>query len=181
MPIVPDVKDWTWVVERRCPECGFDAAVLPRSGIAPLIRSNAQAWPPVLAQPPDILRRAVSDDRWTPLEYACHVRDVFRLYDERLRLMLTKHEPTYPNWDQDRTAVDDRYNEQDPAAVAVQLVSAAEALAASFDAVDGPAWDRRGTRSDGATFTIETFGRYMVHDPVHHLYDVTGDLATLTA
>ena len=23
--IVPDDKDWTWVLERVCPECGFDA------------------------------------------------------------------------------------------------------------------------------------------------------------
>jgi hypothetical protein len=23
MPITPDTKDWTWVVEERCPECGF--------------------------------------------------------------------------------------------------------------------------------------------------------------
>jgi hypothetical protein len=23
-------------------------------------------------------------------------------------------------------------------------------------------------------FSVETFGRYFVHDPVHHLYDVTG-------
>ena len=25
VPIVPDGKDWTWVLERPCPECGFDA------------------------------------------------------------------------------------------------------------------------------------------------------------
>ena len=24
MPIVPDDKNWTWVLERACPECGFD-------------------------------------------------------------------------------------------------------------------------------------------------------------
>ena len=23
-------------------------------------------------------------------------------------------------------------------------------------------------------FTVETFARYFIHDPVHHLYDVTG-------
>lgn len=23
--IVADDKDWTWVIERACPECGFDA------------------------------------------------------------------------------------------------------------------------------------------------------------
>lgn len=181
MPIVPDVKDWTWVVERPCPECGFDASTLPRSAIAPLLRSNAQGWLPILAEPPATLRRAVSDDRWSPLEYACHVRDVFRLYAERLELLLTRHDPTYPNWDQDRSAVDGRYNEQDPALVAGELLSAGEALATAFDAVEGPAWERRGSRGDGATFTVDTFGRYMVHDPVHHLYDVTVDLVTLKA
>lgn len=24
MAITPDTKDWTWVLERPCPECGFD-------------------------------------------------------------------------------------------------------------------------------------------------------------
>ena len=24
MPITPDTKDWTWVMERPCPDCGFD-------------------------------------------------------------------------------------------------------------------------------------------------------------
>ena len=23
MPIEPDTKDWTWVLDRRCEECGF--------------------------------------------------------------------------------------------------------------------------------------------------------------
>ena len=32
---------------------------------------------------------------------------------------------------------------------------------------------RTGRRSDGAHFTVETFARYFIHDPVHHLYDVT--------
>ena len=27
-PITPDTKDWTWVLERPCPECGFDPATV---------------------------------------------------------------------------------------------------------------------------------------------------------
>lgn len=41
----------------------------------------------------------------------------------------------------------------------------------------GAQWNRTGNRSDGAHFTIETFGRYFLHDPVHHPYDVTGTRA----
>lgn len=181
MGIVPDTKDWTWVVTRRCPECGFDSSSLPASDIVTLIRANARSWSTVLGHVPARLRRRVRDDRWSPLEYACHVRDVFRLYDERLQLMLSEDNPTYPNWDQDETAVEDRYNDQDPGVVAVALMAAADGLAATFDTVDGPRWERSGTRSDGATFTVVTFGRYMIHDPVHHLHDVTVDLETMTA
>jgi hypothetical protein len=179
MPIEADTKDWTWVLERPCPECGFEASSVPREQFTQLIRSVAEAWLPVLAEPADLLRRRFSDDRWSPLEYGCHVRDVFRLYEQRLQLMLTKDNPAYPNWDQDQTAVDDRYNEQDPAAVATELAAAAAALAATFDSVEGAAWQRRGSRSDGAEFTVETFGRYMIHDPIHHLHDVTGDMGQL--
>jgi hypothetical protein len=96
------------------------------------------------------------------------------LYDERLQLILARDEPLFANWDQDATAVAGRYRDQDPAVVAAELTGAAGVLAARFDAVTGDQWQREGTRSDGARFTVETFGRYFIHDPVHHLWDVTG-------
>jgi hypothetical protein len=88
--------------------------------------------------------------------------------------MLTEDDPLYPNWDQDETALDDQYFAQDPAVVADELVTAADALADHFAAVSGDEWLRPGRRSDGASFTVETFARYFIHDPVHHLHDVTG-------
>jgi DinB superfamily len=175
VPIVPDDKDWTWVLSRPCPECGFDVTHLPPASVAPLVRANAAEWVAVLGRPADELRRRPSDDRWSPLEYACHVRDVFALYDQRLRLMLEEDDPLYPNWDQDATAVEQRYLEQDPVLVAIELLAAANGLADRFDSVHGLQWQRRGQRSDGAGFTVATFARYMIHDPVHHLYDVTGE------
>jgi hypothetical protein len=174
VPIVPDDKDWTWVLERPCPECGFDGATVPPESVAALLRANAAAWERVLQQADEVLRRRPTEDRWSPLEYACHVRDVCTLYDERLVLMLREDDPLYPNWDQDVTAVEDRYREQDPATVAVQLRRAASALADGFDGVQGAQWLRPGRRSDGARFSIAGFSRYLLHDPVHHLYDVTG-------
>jgi len=178
MAIIPDNKDWTWVLEQRCPECGFVSVELPRDQIAPMIRANAQEWIDILTDDPVQLRRRARDDRWSRLEYACHVRDVFRIVDERLNLMLTSDDPTYQNWDQDRTAVEDHYGDQDPRAVGAELSKAAGILAGDFDRVEGAAWQRRGTRSDGAKFTVQTIGQYALHDVVHHLYDVAGDSAT---
>jgi hypothetical protein len=170
MAITPDTKDWTWVIERPCPECGFDANTFAPADVGELIRANAARWPALLGRA-DVATRP-SPDRWSALEYGCHVRDVFRLYDYRLGLMLEQDDPAYPNWDQDVTAVEERYGEQDPAVVVHGLDAAAHELADHFDAVHGDQWQRTGTRSDGARFTVETFARYLVHDPVHHVYDV---------
>jgi hypothetical protein len=100
------------------------------------------------------------------------VRDVFRLFDKRLVMMLTLDTPTFANWDQDKTAVDDRYDLQDPVVVRREIVFAGDQVADRFDSVADAEWGRKGLRSDGATFTIDTFGRYLLHDPIHHLWDV---------
>jgi hypothetical protein len=114
---------------------------------------------------------------WSPLEYACHVRDVFDVFTRRLELMLTENDPLFDNWDQDATALEDDYAAQDPTQVADQLVTAAARAVAAFAAVSQDAWSRSGRRSDGARFTVETLGRYFVHDPEHHLWDVRGSTA----
>src|SRR5690606_19353737 len=106
------------------------------------------------------------------LEYACHVRDVFRIFDERLRQMLTEDAPTFANWDQDETAVAERYGEQDAAVVAVELAGAGAALRATLGGISGDQWQRPGLRSNGSRFTVESLGQYLAHDVVHHLHDV---------
>ena len=161
------------MLEQPCPECGFDAARVSPADVAELIRRNAAAWPEVLDRP-EVARRP-DDSTWSPLEYSAHVRDVFRLACVRLSLMLDEHDPMFPNWDQDETAVADRYNEQDPAVVAVDLVHAADALAEDLNAIEDEQWARSGRRSDGAVFTVASFAAYILHDPVHHLWDVTHD------
>ncbi|MEV6972449.1 DinB family protein [Kitasatospora sp. NPDC093806] len=173
--IVPDTKDWTWVLERPCADCGLDTGAVVREDVAGMIRANAEGWLAVLAGEPGELRRRPRPEIWSDLEYACHVRDVFRLFHVRLNLMLDEDGPLFANWDQDETAVAERYGEQDPAVVAAELARAAEVLAGAFEGVAGAQWARTGDRSDGARFTVESFSRYLIHDPVHHLYDVTGE------
>jgi hypothetical protein len=172
MSIAPDDKDWTWVLRLPCPECGLDAGAVPPVEVPGWLRANADAWVDVLGRPGAADRTVV--DRWSPLEYACHVRDVFTLFATRLRSMLEDDDATFANWDQDATAEADRYGEQDPAVVSDQLVVAAVKMADDLAAVTGGQWERTGRRSDGAQFTVSTFAQYLLHDPVHHLWDVTG-------
>lgn len=170
MAIVPDDKSWTWVLERPCPDCGFDVASIDVERLGDHIRANAAEWPELLAHPHVTLRP--TGDQWSALEYACHVRDVLRIYEYRLRLMLDTDEPHFENWDQDATAIDDRYEQQDPAIVARELAEAAAVHAATWDTVGRDKWERTGVRSDGVLFTIWSFGAYFMHDPIHHVDDV---------
>jgi DinB superfamily len=173
MTIVPDTKDWTWVLRRPCPECGFDTQGFAVQTVPDMIVTSAAAWHEVLTGPGD-LRRRPAPGKWSAIEYGCHVRDVFLLFDRRLELMLTTDDPLFPNWDQNATAIADRYQDQDPAEVAAALSDAARAIAGRFAGVADGQWPRTGRRSDGTSFTVETFARFLIHDPVHHLYDVTG-------
>ncbi|MGO4104007.1 DinB family protein [Leifsonia sp. YAF41] len=172
MTLIPDTKDWTWVLERPCPECGYDGGQVQFADIPRLITENAARWQAVLERPD--VRTRPNPATWSALEYAAHVRDVFHVFTARLDLMVTEDNPDFPNWDQDATALAGRYDEQDPQTVATELAAAAHVAADAFGAVPEDALTRSGRRSDGAVFTVSSLGRYFVHDPVHHLHDVGG-------
>ena len=175
MIIEPDTKDWTWVLERPCHECGFDANGFPVEQIPDLIRENTHGWSEALADEDVAVRPTPTV--WSTLEYACHVRDVHRIFDSRLWLLLSVDDPTFESWDQDAAAVADDYGSQDPATVEIELIEAAGQAAGRYATVHGEQWHRRGRRSNGSVFTVETLGRYHLHDVVHHLYDVRSTLS----
>ncbi|WP_280308747.1 DinB family protein [Nocardia neocaledoniensis] len=173
--IVPDTKNWTWVLERPCAECGFDAEAIAYSAVPERALDSAARIGAALARPDARVRP--DETTWSVLEYGAHVRDVCRIFDTRLALMLAGDgvsPPAFENWDQDATAVADRYGEQDPATVADELSIAAESVAAAFAAVPSDSLGLRGARSDGSLFTVTSLARYFLHDLVHHVHDVRG-------
>lgn len=172
MPIEPDTKNWTWVLDRSCPECGFDPGLVSAATLPEQLRDNVASWAAVLDRPS--VRIRPDESTWSPLEYAAHVRDVFLVFQTRLDAMLTETDPEFENWDQDATAVESRYGEQDPARVSGELVAAGDALADAFERVPTEAVSRTGRRSNGSRFTVETLGRYLLHDVIHHRWDVSG-------
>ena len=85
--IEPDDKDWTWVLRRACPDCGLDADTVAGRQVAARLRANAARWPAVFERADVSVR---PEPRvWSPLEYGCHVRDVCRVFESRVNLMLS--------------------------------------------------------------------------------------------
>ena len=118
----PDTKDWTWTLTRRCEQCGLSAGEIDIDDIAIRAELAAGEWVQILTASPAVNVRP-EPGVWSPLEYGAHVRDVYRLSDARLALMLVEDEPTFENWDQDEAALAETYREQDPDDVA-EAVSA---------------------------------------------------------
>lgn len=168
--VPPETKDWTWVLSERCPQCTLEAGALTLAEIPGVIRTQVQVWPVVLLRAD--VRGRPEPQVWSPLEYGAHTRDVLGLFTDRLALILAEDEPTFGDWDPNEAASAGRYHELDPEAMSEEILAAAETLAAAVEAVPPEAVQRRGLRSDGASFTVTTLLQYLVHDLVHHLWDV---------
>ncbi|WP_436796237.1 DinB family protein [Actinospongicola halichondriae] len=159
-----------------CPECQFDGDsvedvageidALGRKYGAPLTRFLPGEDGPAL------LRTRPAPDVWSPLEYACHVRDVLGLFEERTRLMADQPGVRFASWDHDAAVTDDAYNDSDPTVVAAEIADATSRYAATLRALGGDQWASSGERSDGEIFTIDSLARYGLHEAKHHQLDI---------
>jgi hypothetical protein len=169
-----DGRDWTFVLDEVCSECGEDVRELDEGDLATLVRATGLRWQQLLtsraADP--AMRVRPTPTTWSPTEYAEHVRDVLALYTVRTRLMLSEDDPEFADWDPDTTADAVPYGQVAPGVAAVEITRNAERLAVIYDWVEPGGLARTGRRSDGATFTVGSLGRYMLHDLRHHLWDV---------
>jgi hypothetical protein len=164
----------------HCEACGFVYDEVALSSVPGLLRSFGPRYGSRLRdEPADRLRARPDADTWSALEYACHVRDVFEVQDERLHEALTTDVPAFTSMDREGRVVRDRYNEQEPAEVARQLDAAAQVIASSFEALTPEQWARTGiyhwpTREERA---MAWLARHTIHEGEHHLLDLDASLA----
>lgn len=168
--IVPDIKDWTVVLDTVCEQCGYDVrGIAPKDAIAQL-PGYVERYIEVLSRPDAATR--TNPARWSDQEYVAHVAEMLQVMTGRFTLMLEHEAPTFPNWDQDHAADEGNYNARSASEVAELLRKNAAGYAAKLESLDPAQHSRRGLRSNGAAFTVETLNQYAWHDLVHHLWDL---------
>ncbi len=118
-----------------------------------------------------LVRTRPAPETWSALEYVAHVRDVFGNYDRWVRQILADDGAVLEGPPPDEQAVEGRYNEADPVAVADALAANAELLAATFESVPDDGWDRFGVRRDEER-SVLLHARRAVHEGNHHLLDI---------
>jgi DinB superfamily len=178
LPFRDDVRLFDFVgyrtLDEACRQCGFTYAI-GRAEITPWLRSDARAFVDKLATFDDrSVRTRPEPEVWSPLEYACHVRDVLRVQTERVVLARREVDPVFVPMGRDERVVADRYNEQDPAAVARELLVAAETFATMLDGLDADGWARTGVYNypEPALRTVEWIAIHTTHELLHHRNDL---------
>jgi DinB superfamily len=159
----------------RCGECGYEFESLGRDEIVSAVLSLADEHRILLRfVPAEPLRDHSRPASWSALEYACHVRDVLRFQRERVVLAQTKDTPRFESMNRDERAVAERYNDQDPAAVAMKITEGAAQFASALRSLDERGWLRTGLYPWPApkVRTMEWVGRRTAHELAHHLFDI---------
>jgi hypothetical protein len=164
-------------LEPACPECGF-VYDLARPEIITWLRSDTLAFVQRFLEIPEAKRRVrPAPEVWSPLEYACHVRDVLQVQRERVLLAQEVQNPEFVPMRRDERVTEDKYNEQDPDVVAREIGAAGVALIEALEGLDDAGWMRQGIYNYPAPTlrSVEWIATHTVHELLHH----RGDIGTL--
>jgi hypothetical protein len=176
------VEGWEWVriQSEACPQCGYAPAELPVSALGGAATAEAAAWRSFLVgADPRTLDLSPALGVWSPLQYAAHVRDMFRVFGDRVLLAIEFDNPTVPGYfpteDECRA-----YNSLGAREIAADIGSQADRLARILADRVGNDWGRTVMRDGVDRFTVAGLGCFAAHEAHHHLRDVTGELLTAT-
>jgi hypothetical protein len=159
-----------------CSQCGFEYDLGDAGSAGPALVTGAAHFAAFLdgADPADVRRRPRAEV-WSPLEYACHVRDVLLVQRERVLAARRTDRPVFEPMGRDERVDHDGYGLQDPAAVARQMADAAAMFANVLARLDESDWDRTVVYGYPARAerTLRWVAVHTVHEMRHHLADAS--------
>ncbi len=162
----------------RCDECGFTYDESQALGAGAGIINEAGLIAATLQAGHDDIATRHAPGTWSPLEYACHLRDVLLVQRERVLQARRVDRPQCSPMGRDERVIHDAYAEQDPLAVARQLADAALMFVHVLDRL-GDDWDRTliYTYPAPAERSLRWVAVHTLHEAAHHSQDIRRQLA----
>jgi hypothetical protein len=163
----------------HCGACGFTYDLDQSTEAGDAIRVGAADLSTVLWRTDVDLATRPDSAVWSPLEYACHVRDVLLVQRERVLLARRTHQPAPEQMGRDERAEHDGYADQDARDVARQLTDAAQMFAHVLSRLGPAEWERTLVYNypEPTVRTLRWVAVHTLHEVRHHLRDVTCQVA----
>ena len=161
----------------RCDECGFDPSDLRATDTPAAVRAFERRYRAPLTRglPGEdldaVVRTPPAPGVWSALEYGAHVRDIFRVFDDRVRCALASVEPDVPvvDWEQMVAVASPTLSRTE---VADQIGEAARALAVTLEELTPADWELPARTGRGGRIPVRELALHAVHEGSHHLLDV---------
>jgi hypothetical protein len=159
----------------RCMGCDFDYELARGEDFTQLAAPFVEAYVGVLGSTSlERLRLRPSPRVWSPLEYACHGRDMLLVQRERVLAARRLDRPVAVPMGRDERVEHDGYNDQQPDAVARQLAEAALLLSNVFTRLSSTDWERTVmyTYPEQRQRSLRWVAANTIHELRHHLRDI---------
>ncbi len=180
-------EGWQWprIQSEPCPQCGFNPASLSPDTLGDVALEKAAGWHEFLAEADDTYLRAIPEPGVnSPIQYGAHVRDILKVYGERMALAVEQDNPTVPMFNPPQE-VWEVYNRLDAQELASDIDAQSSRLAELVASMGPSDWSRIVINDRGQygvyTFTVAGLARNAVHESHHHLLDATGTLFSATS
>ena len=116
----------------------------------------------------DAVRRRTPAGKWSPIEHACHLRDIELLFVERISKAAHQEKPAFWMADNDRLVESLRYAEADPVTVAKEFAHRRDETILLLRALPQAAWQRTGLHPKRGEVSIEQLAKILAeHDRSH--------------
>lgn len=172
-----------------CAECGFEYDLTRADTVGAEIVQGARLLGQLITDPEAAVRSRQEPATWSPLEYACHVRDVLLVQRERVLLARRRDTPPLEPMGRDERADHDGYLEQAPefggesgqggeCDVARQLGDVARLFANVLSRLDNEDWQRTVIYNypTPAERSLAWVAVHTLHEVEHHLLDARGQI-----
>lgn len=111
---------------------------------------------------------------WSMIQYAAHLADAARVYDERLRRLANEENPHLPAYNPDAYAAEFRYHEMDPEDVLLRLTQHRAATIEFLRSLDEGQWERPGVHEEDGPITLRGLAEHMAHHEGDHVSTIRG-------
>jgi hypothetical protein len=174
MKDAPEGWEWVRIQESPCPQCGQHPAGVPPGELAALAVGSVAGWQDFLSGADDaFLRTNPRPDIWSPIQYGAHVRDMLRVFGDRILVAVKEDNPSV-GWFDPGPDGWESYNRMPVDDLAADLGRQAGRFASIIEERSPSDWSRTAMRDGVDRFTVAGLACFGAHEAHHHLLDARG-------